>query len=214
MYFALQSLEPAMLDLDKALADIESIRSQVARGTQFRGYGPATVALTGVLAIVAAGIQSVWLEDAREQVTGYLVVWIGTAVIAAALIGAETITRSRRLHSGLADEMIYAAIEQLIPVGVAGALLTFVLVRFSAESLWMLPGLWQLFFSLGIFASCRLLPKALFTAGSWYLATGLVCLAIHDGSWSPWAMGIPFGIGQFIMSAILYCTLGGLHGEE
>jgi hypothetical protein len=103
-----------------------------------------------VLAIVAAGIQSVWLEDAREQVTGYLVVWIGTAVIAAALIGAEAVTRSRRLHSGLADEMIYAAIEQLIPVGVAGALLTFVLVRFPAESLWMLPGLWQLFFSLGI----------------------------------------------------------------
>jgi len=55
-----------MLDLHKALADIESIRSQVARGTQFRGYGPATVALTGVLAIVAAGIQSVWLEDARD----------------------------------------------------------------------------------------------------------------------------------------------------
>ena len=122
-----------MLDLHKALADIESIRSQVARGTQFRGYGSATVALTGVLAIVAAGIQSVWLEDAREQVTGYLVVWIGTAVVAAALIGAETITRSRRLHSGLADEMIYAAIEQLIPVGVAGALLTFVLVRFRRE---------------------------------------------------------------------------------
>ena len=124
------------------------------------------------------------------------------------------LTRSRRLHSGLADEMIYAAIEQLIPVGVAGALLTFVLVRFSAESLWMLPGLWQLFFSLGIFASCRLLPKALFATGIWYLATGLVCLAIHDGSWSPLAMGIPFGIGQFIMSAILYCTMGGLHEEE
>jgi hypothetical protein len=36
MYFALQISERAMLDLHKALADIESIRSQVARGTQFR----------------------------------------------------------------------------------------------------------------------------------------------------------------------------------
>src|ERR1700720_2754795 len=214
MYFALQSLEHAMLDLHKALADIESIRSQVARGTQFRGYCPATVALTGVLAIVAAGIQSLWLEDAREQVTGYLVVWIGTAVVAAALIGAETITRSRRLHSGLADEMIYAAIEQLIPVGVAGALLTFVLVRFSAESLWMLPGLWQLFFSLGIFASCRLLPKALFAAGIWYLASGLVCLAVDGNAWSPLAMGIPFGLGQLMMAAILHRALGGVDGED
>ena len=57
-----------MLDLHKALADIESIRSQVARGTQFRGYGPATVALTGVLAIVAAGIQSVWLDCTCRQI--------------------------------------------------------------------------------------------------------------------------------------------------
>src|SRR5260370_29898505 len=36
-----------MRDLDKALADIFTIRSQIAAGTAFRGYGPATVAATG-----------------------------------------------------------------------------------------------------------------------------------------------------------------------
>jgi hypothetical protein len=36
-----------MLDLRKALADIKSIRSQVARGARFRGYGPATVRAHG-----------------------------------------------------------------------------------------------------------------------------------------------------------------------
>jgi hypothetical protein len=75
-------------------------------------------------------------------------------------------------------------------------------------------GLVAALFQPGNLASCRLLPKALFAAGIWYLASGLICLAIHDGSWSPWAMGIPFGIGQFMMAAIFYCTLGGLHGEE
>jgi hypothetical protein len=203
-----------MPDLQKALADIDAIRTQVARGTQFRGYGPATVALTGLLALLASVLQAFALDDPREQIAGYLAIWIGSALVAVATIGAETVTRSRRLHSGLADEMIHAAIEQLIPVGVAGMLLTIVLVRFSAESLWMLPGLWQILFSLGIFASCRLLPRGLFAVGAWYLACGLVCLSIGGNSWSPWAMGIPFGVGQFMMAGILYRALGGFDGEE
>jgi hypothetical protein len=205
-----------MQDLHKALADIDAIKRQVARGTQFRGYGPATIALTGILAAIAALVQAAWLDNPREHVAGYLTIWIAAAAISAALIGAETITRSRRLHSDLADEMIHAAIEQLIPVGVAGALLTVVLVRFAPETLWMLPGLWQILFSLGVFASCRLLPKELFAAGAWYLSSGLLCLAVAANGefWPPWAMGVPFGVGQLIMAGILYRTLGGRDGED
>ena len=36
-----------MQDLHKALADIGSIRQQIAAGTMFRGFGPAVVATTG-----------------------------------------------------------------------------------------------------------------------------------------------------------------------
>src|SRR2546429_9191376 len=45
--FAPQSSEKEMRDLDKAVADIFAIRSQIAAGTAFRGYGPATGAATG-----------------------------------------------------------------------------------------------------------------------------------------------------------------------
>lgn len=205
-----------MPDLHKALADIDAIKRQVARDTQFRGYGPATIAFTGVLALAAAVAQTLWIDDPREQFAGYLAIWIGTAAISVALIGAETVTRSRRLHSGLADEMIHSAIEQLIPAGVAGALLTFVLVRFAPDSVWIMPGLWQVLFSLGVFASCRILPRALFAAGAWYLASGLVCIALAAGGdpWSPWAMGIPFGVGQFIIAGILHHALGAADGDE
>jgi hypothetical protein len=210
-----------MQDLRKALADIDAIKGQVARATVFRGYGPATVALTGLVALFGALVQAFWLANPREDIAGYLTTWIGVAVVSAALIGGETITRSRRLHSGLADDMIYAAIEQLIPVAVAGALLTFVLVRYAPETTWMLPGLWQILYGLGIFASCRLLPKTLFVAGAWYLATGLICLAggADGNSWSPWSMGLPFCGGQLMMAVILYRTLGDApfedgHGED
>lgn len=204
-----------MPDLDKALADITAIRSQIARGTEFRGYGPATVAATGVLALVAAGLQALWLPDPATDVLGYLALWIAAAVLSALLIGIEMIARTRRIHPGFADEMIHAAIEQLIPAGVAGAMLTFVLYRFAPEALWMLPGLWQIVFSLGVFASCRSLPRPMFAAAVWYLAAGLAVLAYANGAhaFSPWAMAVPFGIGQFLVAFILYRSIGTSDGE-
>ena len=44
-----------MSDLNKALGDISSIRRQMARSTEFRGYGPATLCATGLIAVMAAG---------------------------------------------------------------------------------------------------------------------------------------------------------------
>lgn len=199
-----------MDDLNKALADITAIRIQMARGAQFRGYGPMTVAATGLLAVLASAIQALWLPDPAGDAFNYLALWIVTAAISVTLIGLEMVARSRRIHSGLADEMIHAATEQFIPAGVAGALLTFVVFRFAPESLWMLPGLWQVIFSLGFLASCRSLPRPMYAVGVWYLAAGLTCLALAAGarSLSPWAMAVPFGIGQLLMAAILYQSAG------
>jgi hypothetical protein len=200
----------AMNDLNKALADITAIRIQMARGAEFRGYGPVTVAATGLLAVIAAVIQARWLPDPAADAFSYVALWTATAAISVALVGAEMVARSRRIHSGLADEMIHAATEQFIPAGVAGALLTFVLIRFAPESLWMLPGLWQVIFSLGFLASCRSLPRSMYAVGVWYLAAGLTCLALAGGahSLSPWAMAVPFGIGQLLMAVILYQSVG------
>jgi hypothetical protein len=199
-----------MEELDRALADITAIRSQLARGTEFRGYGPMTVATTGVVAVAAAGIQALWLPNPESDLLDYVAIWVATAAISIVLIGIEMVARSRRIHSGLADAMIHAATEQFIPAGVAGGLLTFVLFRFAPQSLWMLPGLWQIVFSLGIFASCRALPRPMFAAGVWYLATGLASLAFANDAhaYSPWAMAVPYGVGQLFIAAVLYWSVG------
>jgi len=193
------------MDLNKALADITAIRSQMARGTEFQGYGPVTVAATGVLALIAAGIQMLLLPDPAAHVFSYLALWVTTAAVSIVIIGSEMVARSRRIHSGLADEMIHAATEQFIPAGVAGALLTVVLFRFAPESLWMLPGLWQIVFSLGFFASCRSLPRPMGAVGVGYLAAGLASLAFANGmhAFAPWPMALPFGLGQLLMAGIL-----------
>lgn len=204
-----------MRDLDKALADILVIRSQIAADTTFRGYGPMAFAATGVLAMITATMQILWL-DANAQPLAFLAQWVATAVLAAAIIGVEMLGRSRRHHSGLADAMIYNAIGHFLPAGVAGALLTAVLVQFAPEALWMLPGLWQILVSLGIFASMRSLPRTVAFAGAWFFTAGLgtMIIASQHHMLSPWLMGVPFAAGQFLMAAILHRAYGGADAEK
>jgi hypothetical protein len=196
-----------MNDLNKALGDISSIRRQVAHGTEFRGYGPATLAATGVLAIAAAAAQSLWVPDPANRIAAYLSIWIWTAALSAVVIGTEMYARTRRIHSGIADEMIRMAVEQFLPSVGVGGLLTLVLVHFVPGSLWMLPGMWQIVFSLGVFSSCRFLPRSVVAVGAWYLLTGLTCIAFGDSrALTPWAMGIPYGAGQMLVAGILLFT--------
>jgi hypothetical protein len=194
-----------MTDLNKALEDIGSIREQMARSTEFRGYGPATLAATAGIAVLAAAAQAYWLPDPANRPAAYLSIWIATAAVSAALIGAQMVARSHRIHSGMADEMIRMAVEQFLPSVGAGGLLTLVLARAVPSALWMLPGLWQVVFSLGVFSSCRFLPKPMAAAGAWYLVSGLTCLTLADArALSPWSMGIAYGGGQLLVAAILY----------
>lgn len=196
-----------MRNLDKALDDISSIRRQMARSTEFRGYGPATLAGTGVIAMAAAGVQTKFLPEPASHIAGYLSIWIAAAVVSAAAAGVQMYTRSRRIHSDMSDEMIRTAVEQFLPAVGAGALIAAVIVRFATSALWILPGIWQVIFSLGIFSSCRFLPRAIVAAGAWYLTTGLFCIAMADNrALSPWAMGVPYGAGQFLVAGILLFT--------
>ena len=192
-----------MPDVREALSEIRSIRGHMARYTEFRGYGPLTLAGTGVLAIAIAALQSHWAIDLGPQPARFLAMWIGAAAVALTSIGIETFSRAHRIHSSLAMQMLHAALEQLLPAIVAGVLLTAVVVRTAPQSQWMLPGLWQILFSLGVFASCRFLPRATFAVGVWYLATGMACLAIGpDAAASPWEMGIPFGVGHLMVAGV------------
>lgn len=199
-----------MDDLNRALGDISSIRRQMARSTEFRGYGPATLAATGVIAIVAAAAQEVWLRNPADHMLVYVGIWMTTAALSIGLIGTQMVTRTHRVHSGMADEMIRMAVEQFLPAAGAGALVTLVVLSRAPWAGWMLPGLWQVIFSIGVFSSCRFLPRAMLLAGAWYLCMGLAVIGFGDTkALAPWAMGVPYGVGQLMVAAVL-----ALHSRE
>jgi hypothetical protein len=205
-----------MTDLDKALADIGEIRSQIAAGTAFRGYGPAAMFATGGVALVTAILQSLLLADPAGSPLTFFFGWATAALVSSVLIWIEMLARSRRHHSGLADAMIHQAVEQALPAGIAGLLLAVMLWKFAPETLWMLPGLWQILVSLGIFASVRTLPRSVALAAAWYFVAGftVLLLASQSHALSPWTMGLPFAIGQSLMATILYFASGDPDVEE
>ncbi len=197
------------MELRDALTQITEIRLQMARTEVFRGYRAVPAAFSGAVALAAATVQAVAISDPGQQINAYLALWIGAAVISGMSAVCEMGVRARNASSSLTRELTFLAMEQFSPCLVAGALVTMVVVRSAPECVWMLPGLWQVLYSLGIFASCRLLPRSVFGVAVFYLISGLATLALARGenALSPWAMGLPFCVGQLLAAAVLYRTL-------
>jgi hypothetical protein len=204
------------VELHEALAQIAEIRLQMARTQVFRGYRALPVAFSGLLAIVAALVQSVWIATPLQNLTAYLTLWVGAAVLSAVAAGVEMSIRAHSQGTALTREITWLAVGQFLPCLAAGGFVTAVLVLCAPEAVWVLPGIWQVLFSLGIFASYRLLPRATFGVAIFYLAAGVSCLALArgDDALSPWAMGVPFGIGQLYAAGVLYLTLERGHAES
>jgi len=194
-----------MTELDKALADIGDIRSRLAAGTTFQGFGPFVIAITAVLALVLGVLQYLIPSVFAPTIAGYLIAWVVLASVSSVLIGIEMYSRTRRFHGGMADAMLVNAIEQFIPAALGGILLTVVFFRFQPEMLWVLPGLWQLLLAVGLFASAQTLIKGIKPVAGWYFVCAFVVLvmSVEQVSLSPWLMAVPFFVGQLLTALVL-----------
>lgn len=197
------------MELRDALSQIAEIRTRVAAAERFRGYRAGPVAVTGLIAVVAAAVQPLLVPNPAVQVAEYLWLWLTTAGVAGAVAGSGIWLRHRCTTDRLTKQLTWLAVGQFAPCLIAGAVATVVLLRHAPQHAALLPGLWQMFFSLGVFASFRLLPRAIAAVGVVYLVAGAVNLSQAEGphAFSPLAMGLPFGLGQLLTAAVLYWNL-------
>lgn len=204
------------MELHEALNQISQIREHLARGEVFRGFRSGTVAFSGLLAIIGASVQPLIVPRPAEQLAGYLMLWVGIALVCVSVEGLKLWIRYRAHDDSWGKQLMLQAVESFLPCLTAGAILTCVIVQQASEIAWMLPGLWALLFSLGVFASSRLLPRPVIWVGLYYMLCAVVYL-LGMGSaagLSPWAMGITFGGGQLLTAAVLYLTLERSRVEE
>ncbi|OWK46320.1 hypothetical protein [Fimbriiglobus ruber] len=203
------------MELHEALSHIAEIRARVAATERFRGYRALPIGSSGVLAVLTALAQPLLISEPASNLSAYLALWLSTAVVAAGTAGSGLLYRRWASDDAAGRELTWLAISQFAPCLAAGALVTVAIARHAPEVAWVLPGVWQVLFSLGIFASCRLLPRAIVWVGVFYLLAGTVNLAFARDAvaFSPWAMGIPFGFGQVATAAVLYWNLEREHGQ-
>ncbi len=197
------------MELREALSQISEIRLRMAETEIFRGYRALPVACSGVLAFAAALTQPIWVPNPSSDITTYCVLWIAVAAISMAGAGLTMVLRDRLRAASQTREITLLALSQLLPSLVVGMVLTVVIIRFVPTAAGLLPGLWQLLFSLGLFASCRILPQATLMVAVFYLVSGAVTLALSGTEWvlNPWMMGAPFGLGQLLAASVLYWNL-------
>jgi hypothetical protein len=197
------------MELDNALDQIAQIHRLMTRTHTFRGYRAVTTLFTACVAIAAAAFQSWWIPDAAQHPFHFVDLWISVAIACLIVVAIEIVDRYRRTDSPLQRQLTIQAIEQFLPVLLVGGLVTLVLCQSAKSSLWLLPGLWSIFFGLGILASRHLLPRPVVFVGFFYLLCGLTCIALFQGAdaFSPWLVAVPFGIGQTAAAAILHWKL-------
>jgi hypothetical protein len=199
------------MELREALTQIAEIRQSMARGEVFRGYRAATTAFSGVVAVGTGVVQAVVMPSAEKVPLEYVMLWSGAAAVCLVAVGVEMVVRTRRSASVVQRQLTLLAVEQFVPSVVAGGLLTWGICEWAVGAVWMLPALWMVLFSLGVFASSRILPRVVFLAGGFYLVAGVVALMLGardvSHAFSPWLMGGVFGVGQMLIGGMLYYRL-------
>jgi hypothetical protein len=203
------------MELREALDSIATIRRRMAETEVFRGYRALPVAVSAVLALLAGFAQPTLVPRPERDVSGYVGLWSAVALLSIAAAGLAMFLRDRLAGTSVTRPVTWLAIGQFVPCLLGAAAVTVVIVRLTPETGWLLPGLWQVFFSQGVFASCRLLPRPTFAVAGFYLVVGVVTLltARGDQALAPWAMGLPFGLGQLFAAAVLYWTLERTDGQ-
>ena len=191
-----------MQDLEKALQQIGDIRSQIASSTEFQGFGPTAVATTGAIALFTGVLQQLQPTD---NLNHYLLQWMVAASVCSVIVGAEMFTRTRHQHGQMAAALLIRALEQFLPAFACGAILTMFSFLVAPQTLWMLPGLWQLCVAMGLFAAARNLPATVKLVAAYYFVCGFIVLVLGNGQseLSPWLMAVPFTTGQLMMALAL-----------
>lgn len=193
------------MHLHDALDQLQSLQSHIQRSERFCCYRSTTVAIGGAAAFVGALLQRQFIHNPSQSLAAYLQLWIGVAALSVMTIAVEMLWRWRD-DSPFRRSQTRIAMSQFAPCLAAGILITTAIYTQAPEHAVLLPGLWSICFSLGVFASLRQLPPRIVYVGIHYLASGALCLAFFRDEWAlnPWSMALTFGVGQLL-------TAWGLH---
>lgn len=194
------------MEVHEALSQIAEIHRHIARTECYRGYRPVTMLLTASVAL-AGGVLQPWYMHGRPMVD-FARFWLVLAAFNLVLVSGEVCIDYVLRLTRQQQRLTWPSVAQFLPALAAGAVLSVALGR-SGDTVALLPGLWAIVFSLGVFASRPYLPQGVGWVGLYYLCAGtlLLALAPSGASLVPWAMAGTFGVGQILMAWVMAMNL-------
>lgn len=186
---------------DHAIENLRFIRNAIERAGAFTavpGWGTILVGLTALGA---------WpLAITRPSPAGWLGVWVGEALLAAAISLLAIRRKSRSVGlpfaSGPARRVALGALPPLL----AGAVLTAVIAVHGPT--WVLPGLWLLLYGAAVVSGGAYSVPVVPVMGACFMATGVAALVAPE-AWGDAFMGAGFGGLHVIFGAIIARRYGG-----
>lgn len=188
------------MDVGRALDQIAEIHQQIAKGEIYRGYRPLPVAASGLIGIAAAWVEphSVTIDPVR-----FVRYWMALGALAA-LVGFSEILHNYLVHDDpTARRRTRRVLGQFLPSLVAGLAIAPALLHSSPSFAIIIPGLWAVFFGVGVLASQPYLPRASGAVALLYFAAG-VWLLMETHALSGWQVGGVFGGGQLLGALVLW----------
>jgi hypothetical protein len=198
------------MEYGRALSQIAEIHQQLAKGEVYRGYRSIPIALSGLVGLVAAGLQP---GRVGADPWAFVQFWIAVAALAG-IVGLMEVAYNYVVYDDTSGRRrTRQVLGQFLPAAAAAAVFSVAFLQVSPRMAAVLPGVWAISFGVGIFASRPYLPRASALVALYYFAAGslLLWIARIDAPLNGWRVGATFGAGQLLAAAVLYCALEAPH---
>ncbi len=184
-----------------AIRQVRELKRRVLEAERFTGYSGRSRAIGGSAALIAAVVMSrpVFPRTVEAHLAGWL------AVLAFAVIGNySALLYWFFFHSRQKKELrrLIPTVDAFPPL-LVGGLLSWVLIRHGWYDL--LFGTWMCLYGLANLSSRRVLPKAIWPLGFFYIGSGAAFLLVPGVSFtSPWGAGLVFFVGEWVGGFIFH----------
>ncbi|MCA9672875.1 MAG: hypothetical protein KC503_45090 [Myxococcales bacterium] len=195
--------QPAPISLSNHAADnlafIRDAMEQAGRFTFLPGYGGIAMGLSAIVATIVA-------RFATATPAGWLTVWMGEAVIAAAIAAISTQYKARENGSSLLQGKGRRFMLGILPAIIAGATLTPVL--WHGHLAHMLPGTWLLLYGVAVVSGGMHSVRAVPTMGLCFMGLGIASL-FSPAAWRDIYLLAGFGGLHVVFGAFIARRHGG-----
>ena len=192
------------MDVTRALADLDEVRTRLASVQRMRGLsGPA--ALASGLGAVGTGLVQLAVVPhpaGGADTAKYVAIWAACLAFALAINYGAVLVWLLRHWSARSRAELRTAGMTILPSVLAGG--AFTLALLARGEIGLLPGIWCSCYALGLLASRSMLPRGATRVAVLFAATGAALLfAPGTNALSWWVMPATFGVGQIAIGAVI-----------